>query len=177
MGYLLAAARDAGFEVRGLELSPWAAGQARDVLGLEVAVGGVESVEFPPAAFEVIVMWHVIEHFVDPLANLRRLRRWLRPEGILILETRNFMGFDARHLGAAWNGWSLPHHLWHFSPRSLHRMLQAAGFRRTHTRTDHSGFVKERLRRIPVLSALRNVLSYWIPGSNVRAIGFVGEDR
>ena len=173
MGYLLAAARDSGYEVHGLELSPWAAAQARDVLHLEVTVGGVESVEFPRSSFDIIVMWHVIEHFVDPLANLRRLRMWLRPGGVLILETRNFMGFDARRLGAAWNGWSLPHHLWHFSPRSLRRMLKEADFRHVVTRTDHSGLVKQRLRNIPVLSALRNVISFWIPGSNVRAIGWV----
>lgn len=174
MGYLLAAARDAGFEVQGLELSPWAAAQARDGLHLEVAVGGVESVEFPPASFDLIVMWHVIEHFVDPLANLRRLRMWLRPGGVLVLETRNFMGYDARYLGPAWNGWSLPHHLWHFSPRSLRRMLTAAGFARVRIDTDHSGLVKDRLRKIPILSIIRNPVSWWIPGSNVRATGLTG---
>jgi 2-polyprenyl-3-methyl-5-hydroxy-6-metoxy-1,4-benzoquinol methylase len=176
LGYLLAAARDPGYEVHGLELSSWAAAQARELLHLGMTVGGVESVEFPAASFDLILMWHVIEHFVDPLANLRRLRMWLRPGGVLILETRSFLGFDARRLGPAWNGWSLPHHPWHFSPRSLHRMLKAAGFRRVITHTDHSGLVKEWLRRTPVLSLLRNVVSYWIPGSNVQAIGMVGEE-
>ncbi len=171
MGYLLAAARDAGFEVHGLELSSWAAAQARDVLQLDVTVGGVESAGFPAASFDLIVMWHVIEHFVDPLANLRRLHGWLRPGGFLVLETRNFTGFDARRLGAAWNGWSLPHHLWHFSPRSLRYMLEVAGFTRVITRTDHSGLVKERLRKFPVLSALRNPITFWFSGSNVRASG------
>ncbi len=55
MGYLLAAARDAGFNATGLELSPWAAGQARDVLGLQVVVGGVETAPFTPESFDMIV--------------------------------------------------------------------------------------------------------------------------
>jgi 2-polyprenyl-3-methyl-5-hydroxy-6-metoxy-1,4-benzoquinol methylase len=173
MGYLLAAAREAGFRVKGLELSPWAAAQAREVLGLDIASGGVESAAFAPASFDVIVMWHVIEHFVDPLANLRRLRAWLRPGGVLILETRNYTGYDARQLGREWNGWSLPHHLWHFSPRSLRRALEATGFAHVRARADHSAIVKQRVRNSP-LSFLRNPVSRLFPGSNVRAIGWAG---
>ncbi len=175
MGYLLAAARDAGFNATGLELSPWAAGQARDVLGLQVVVGGVETAPFTPESFDMIVMWHVIEHFVDPFENLRRFRGWLRPKGVLVLETRNYTGYDARRSGSEWNGWSLPHHLWHFSPRSLRRTLAAAGFSRVRVRTDHSSLIKQRVRRLPLLSILRNPISRMASGSNVRALGWTGE--
>ena len=175
MGYLLAAARDAGFTVKGLELSPWAAGQADAVLGLDVAVGGAESALFAAASFDIIVMWHVIEHFIDPLENLRRIRSWLRPNGVLVLETRNYTGYDARRLGSDWNGWSLPYHLWHFSPRSLRGALKAAGFGRVRVRTDHSAVIKRRLKRLPLFSVLRNPISRIFSGSNIRGIGWTGD--
>jgi SAM-dependent methyltransferase len=85
--------------VHGIELSQYASEYARTRLGLSVHTGTVEDADFPTEYFDVITLWDVLEHLPDPMKALRILWRWLKPEGLLLLNTPNLDSLDARVFG------------------------------------------------------------------------------
>lgn len=128
-GFFLAHARNVGWEVWEIETSEYAARYARESLGLKVLTGTVSTVNLPERYFDVIMMSHVLEHFLDPLNALRQMRSWLKHDGILVIRVPAMGSLDAIVYGRNWEGWRIPYHLYHFSPRSLRAILRHAGFR------------------------------------------------
>jgi 2-polyprenyl-3-methyl-5-hydroxy-6-metoxy-1,4-benzoquinol methylase len=161
-GFCMAAARELGFEVHGVELSPRMAAHARDRLGLEsIHVGTLDAAPFPDAHFDLITMWDVIEHLVDPGALLRRARELLAPGGLLVVETQDIDSRFARAAGAAWHHFKHAEHILHFTPSTARRLLEDSGFRVEELTHRYGGkyvapsFIAERAGRIhPALSRL-----------------------
>lgn len=83
---------------------------------------------FAPDSLDLITMFHVIEHLDAPDRVVERLASWLRPGGILALETPNLDSLDARLFrGGLWGGFHIPRH-WHlFTPETLSRLLERLG--------------------------------------------------
>jgi SAM-dependent methyltransferase len=84
-GHSLAEARRRGWQVAGVELAPVAARYARQRCGLAVFTADLLEAPFADASFDAAIMWHVLEHTHDPVAQLERLRALLRPGGMLAL--------------------------------------------------------------------------------------------
>jgi len=126
-GVFLEAVQAAGWEAVGVEMGqePAAAARAR---GLRVETGTVETLSFPDVSFSAVRLWHVLEHVLDPAAALRRIRRWLIPGGELILGIPNAGSLCARLFGPRWTAWELPRHLYHFTPKTVRRLLEQEGF-------------------------------------------------
>jgi hypothetical protein len=76
-----------------------------------------------------VVAWHVLEHLADPVAALRRLHGWTVPDGWLALALPDASAPDFRIFGAAWYALQVPTHLYHFTPSTLRRVLDRAGWR------------------------------------------------
>jgi len=74
--------------------------------------------------YDVITMWHVLEHVPDLDEQIKHLRRILKPEGTLIIAVPNFRSFDAKHYKRFWAGYDVPRHLWHFSKKSIRVLFQ-----------------------------------------------------
>lgn len=97
IGNFLQQAQRAGWRVAGLDLSPSVAAYAREQRGLDVKSGSIESTtSFPPASFDVITMFGVIEHLANPDASAKECARLLRPGGVLILQTPSEDGLMRR---------------------------------------------------------------------------------
>jgi SAM-dependent methyltransferase len=127
-GDFLAAARSAGVaDVRGVELSGYAAEQAR-ARGFDVACADFADVELEPASVDVITMWDYIEHVPDPAASVRKAFAALRPGGHLIISTGDVESLAARLTGRFWHLMIPPRHLYFFTPGTLGRLLEDAGF-------------------------------------------------
>jgi 2-polyprenyl-3-methyl-5-hydroxy-6-metoxy-1,4-benzoquinol methylase len=137
-GYLPAILRQRGWDAHGLELTDAAAEHARDALGVPVSVGTLEESAFPPAAFEAVVVWHVLEHIVDPAGALRRAHDLLKPGGLLLVAVPNAASLQARVAGRHWFHLDVPRHYHHFRVGVLLRMLRETGFRVV--RTSHFVF-------------------------------------
>ncbi len=120
--FLLAAAR-AGWRVAGTELDPNTARCA----GLSVMTSVAEARERGP--FDVITLWHSLEHMPDPAGTLRELRGVLADDGTLLIAVPDFGGWQARLSGAAWLHNDVPRHLFHFTADALSRLLAGCGFR------------------------------------------------
>lgn len=126
-GHFLAAARDAGYRVRGVELSRTGVANARDRLGLDVLAGQLADDPDPEPA-DVVCFWDTLEHVPDPLAFLTEVRaRMSGPDALAALSVPSFASLPARLLRSRW--WTLKpeQHIWHFTPDTLRLLAARAG--------------------------------------------------
>jgi 2-polyprenyl-3-methyl-5-hydroxy-6-metoxy-1,4-benzoquinol methylase len=117
-----------GWRCDGVETGEKSRTYARTVLGLDVRNGPLESCRYPDASFDVVTLWHVIEHLPDPAGTLREIRRILKPDGQLYLRTPNVQSWEAVWFRGHWYGLDPPRHLCLFSPETLERALRESGF-------------------------------------------------
>jgi SAM-dependent methyltransferase len=127
VGFLMAEARDRGWETRGVEPSEFASSFARERLGLDVQRAGLLDADLPERAFDAVVMGDLVEHLPDPGAALDRIAGLLRPGGVLYAAVPNAGSRVARRMGARW--WSvIPTHVQYFTRPSLFTLLRRRGF-------------------------------------------------
>lgn len=126
-GAFLVAARDAGFDVEGVEPSHWLSAYGRTSYGLNVRQGILEPGVFPDASFDAVTVWDVIEHVPEPHALLQTVHAVLKPEGYLWVSYPDAGSLAARVLGWKWPFW-LSVHLHYYGRDSMRRQLEGAGF-------------------------------------------------
>ncbi|MGA9178696.1 MAG: class I SAM-dependent methyltransferase [Desulfobacterales bacterium] len=169
-GYFLDASRREGYKVQGLDVSEWAAQYAVEKLGLSMTIGKIGDVHFPSQNFDIITMWHSLEHIPNPHMALQRAKSWLKKDGILVIDVPNYEGTDARKIWHEWDGWSLPYHYWHFTSKSLKQLLSCHGFTVIKHKDYHSDVVKENLKRIPIISLFARLIAKLYSGTSVAVI-------
>ncbi|SNY95004.1 class I SAM-dependent methyltransferase [Flagellimonas pacifica] len=118
-GDFLAQSKSKGFKVSGIEPNEKARAYA--------AKKGVplfkDSTEIQNEIFDVITLWHVLEHLPNLDSQVKELNSLLDLNGTLIVAVPNYKSFDAKHYGAHWAAYDVPRHLWHFSKTSIIRLF------------------------------------------------------
>ncbi len=127
-GGYLAFLADLGWACEGIEQGANSRRYAQQELGLTVHSDLRQLQVFPDRHFDVVTMWHVIEHLADPFAVLAAAHRVLKPDGLLMLRTPNADSWEARVFQGCWYGVDAPRHVHLFSPGTLERCLAGAGF-------------------------------------------------
>jgi 2-polyprenyl-3-methyl-5-hydroxy-6-metoxy-1,4-benzoquinol methylase len=131
-GHFLAAGRERGFDVTGLEIDKEVADAARR-RGFCVYDAYLEDLRLPDASYEAITLWDVIEHVSEPCALLKEATRLLKPGGILFVHTGNaafqipkgrLLGF-LRPQGGPYNAPS--QHVTHWTVHTMRDVLKRAG--------------------------------------------------
>jgi len=127
-GEFLSVMKREGWEVEGLERDEHASAFARTRWGVSVFTGGVENIPRDSRSYDVITLWHVLEHLYDPARVLSILKLHLSAGGLLLIATPNVEGFDSRVYKENWIALDVPRHVNHFSSGSLNRLLTEGGF-------------------------------------------------
>lgn len=138
-GFFLKSAERAGWSVAGIEISTEGVAFATSRLGLDVRCESAEQLGFPPASADVAVMFDVIEHLLDPVAALERVRTVLKPGGVLVVSTPNVEALTHTALGSEWAVLSPAEHLYNFSASTLAHLLRRCGFRDTRQECHYEG--------------------------------------
>lgn len=86
------------------------------------------SASFPDGHFDVISMWHVLEHVPDLEKQIKELDRLLKPDGLLVIAVPNFKSYDAKEYKEFWAAYDVPRHLYHFSPEAIKKIFKKSGF-------------------------------------------------
>lgn len=139
-GFFLNVAKDNGFDVCGVEISPDAVNYSQKKFGLKVFKGTLVSASLPSSNFDAVVMMDVLEHLTDPRRELQSVSRVLKRGGLLVIQVPNFESVMAKITGSKWNWLLIPIHLFHFSPHSLEKFIKLQDFKilelRTYDRID-----------------------------------------
>ncbi len=120
--------------VTGVDFSAEAAKIAKIENAVDVAVGSLEDVQFPDQAFDIVTLFHVMEHVSNPRAVLAEVARVLRPAGAAILQVPNIESWQFKIFGARWYGLDIPRHVIDYSRNSILKLLADSGFAVTRIR-------------------------------------------
>lgn len=128
-GNFLRGAKRANYLVEGTELSEASAARASGMGDIPVHVGALTDLDLEAGYYAVITMWHVLEHLPNPAETLRVAHKLLERKGHIFIALPNAASWQARYAGSLWFHRDPPRHLYHFSPKSLTKLLRATGFK------------------------------------------------
>ena len=126
-----------------------------------------EQENLPDSSFDLITMWHVLEHVDDIRWQIQQLHRLCKPGGRIIIALPNYKSYDGQYYKAEWAAYDVPRHLNHFNKETLIKILEESGLR--HVKTEklvwdayYISYMSEKYRKhsIPLLrGAFRGLIS------------------
>ena len=116
-----------GCEVLGIEPNPDAAKMCKE-RGLNVECGLIEDMIYPENFFDVVLLFHVIEHLPSPKNTLQKIFQILKPGGRLFIACPNADSYLFKFFGEYWAGWHLPFHFYHFTPQTMSKLIGLTAF-------------------------------------------------
>ena len=79
---------------------------------------------FKPQSFDVITLWHVLEHLPRLEEHISLLKSLLKSNGTLIIAVPNYKSYDAKYYKEFWAAYDVPRHFWHFSQTSISKLFE-----------------------------------------------------
>lgn len=137
MGFFMEEAQKMGFTPYGIEISKYAGHKAQENFGNRIFLESVEkfcqkwpkSPVFKNLSFDIIIFSDIIEHVRDPRGILINLRKVLKNDGIIIIQTGDADSLWAKIMKKNWHFFAPPQHLYFFSKKTLKEMLTQSGFK------------------------------------------------
>ncbi len=135
-GTLLQVASRRGWSPVGIDVARDMVHHVRQTLGLPMHHGTLEEVALDERSFDAVILNHVLEHVRDPVRTLRRIETLLCPDGVVRVEVPNLASLSSRLKNAQsrlglkphpWKHYSVEHHFWFFTPRTLAATFRSAG--------------------------------------------------
>ncbi|MEL6671516.1 MAG: class I SAM-dependent methyltransferase [Bacteroidota bacterium] len=127
-GEFLGTMKAAGWKTLGLEPDPGAREQVKTNQGVEV-YDNEHLFSLADDSYDVISMWHVLEHVHRLHDYLDKIQSLLKPSGKFLVAVPNYQSVDADHYQAYWAAYDVPRHLYHFSPSAMGRLMSRHGFK------------------------------------------------
>jgi SAM-dependent methyltransferase len=122
-GFFLDAAVEMGYDAWGIDPSAYGVALAGERHGQRVRVAVLETADFEPASFDLVVASDAFEHVYSPGRFLEAAHRLLRPDGVLAITTPDPTSLLARVSGRGWVSFKIPEHVYYWSPATLRRAL------------------------------------------------------
>ncbi|NEM96369.1 class I SAM-dependent methyltransferase [Pontibacter burrus] len=120
-GVFLTACKKDGWQVRGVEPSTRAREQAAETIGQTIATN---LSELPDEKYQLITLWHVLEHIHQLNETIKELISHLTDDGTLIIAVPNADSHDAKQYKENWAAYDVPRHLYHFTQQTMKRFLK-----------------------------------------------------
>jgi 2-polyprenyl-3-methyl-5-hydroxy-6-metoxy-1,4-benzoquinol methylase len=127
-GHFLNYMKGKGFTCEGVEIAESARDFAINNFGLTVNSPDVFLNEASAEKFDVITLWHVLEHLCNPEEYVSSIYKSLKKDGFLIIALPNCSSLDAKYYKQYWAAYDTPRHLWHFTPADLEKFLNRSDF-------------------------------------------------
>lgn len=127
VGDFLVHVKSKGWAVQGIEPSADAKTIAELRLGF-LPKDPSEYASLKDGTFDVITLWHVLEHIDDLHFQISEIYRLLKPKGRLVIALPNFQAYDCQYYKDKWAAWDVPRHLNHFSSDTLLGIISDSGF-------------------------------------------------
>jgi 2-polyprenyl-3-methyl-5-hydroxy-6-metoxy-1,4-benzoquinol methylase len=128
-GYFPAFMNQKGYQVAGVEADPKARDFAQKEFGIPVYSPEDFMARKLAGKFDVITLWHVLEHVHDFNLYVRLMLEYLEEGGSLVIALPNCSALDARYYKECWAGYDVPRHLWHFTPATLNILAKKHGLK------------------------------------------------
>lgn len=129
-GAYLSFMKTKGFQVDGVENNS----KARRICNENHLNVQADEKSFDPNSFDLITLWHVLEHLPNPEKSVLTYHQLLKKEGLLIIAVPNFESHDRFYYQEDWAALDVPRHRWHFTPRGLIKTIEEIGFERIKTK-------------------------------------------
>ncbi len=129
-GYFANTMQRKGWTVEAIEKNAQARTFAKDHFKLDVKEESALA-EFPVGSFNVITLWHVMEHLEHLNETWERLYELLAGKGILVIAVPNCASYDAQKYKEFWAAYDVPRHLWHFTPDTMQQFGSKHHFKLT----------------------------------------------
>ena len=118
-GDFLTVLKNDGWQITGIEPN-----EKAKAIAISKGITFADSLEgLQNNSFDVITMWHVLEHVPDVEKQISELKRLLKPNGTIFIAVPNFNSFDANYYGHFWAAFDVPRHLWHFSKTAIKKLF------------------------------------------------------
>jgi 2-polyprenyl-3-methyl-5-hydroxy-6-metoxy-1,4-benzoquinol methylase len=127
-GGFMARMADLGWQVSGMDISPEAVENCKKQ-GFDACVGANPQEQFAPETFDVVTLWHVLEHVPSSTQTLKQVNSVLKPKGKVVLGLPNVDSYLARWFGPYWFAYELPRHVTHFNKITITKLLERTGFK------------------------------------------------
>ena len=116
-----------GWSVAGIEPDESARKTAKKNYGIDLQTPEKLTL-LQTESFDVVTLWHVLEHVHDLHNYLESFNRLLKHDGTLVIAVPNYCSYDAKVYDNCWAAYDVPRHLYHFSPKSMETLLSKHGF-------------------------------------------------
>ncbi|WP_396194558.1 class I SAM-dependent methyltransferase [Flavobacterium sp.] len=126
-GDFLVVAKNDGWNITGIEPSA----KAKETAIKKGVIFADSLSELENNSFDVITMWHVLEHVPNLEDYLSELKRLIKPTGTIVIAVPNFKSFDANFYGRHWAAYDVPRHIWHFSKTAIEKLFTEKGIKLT----------------------------------------------
>ncbi|TDQ28681.1 class I SAM-dependent methyltransferase [Tenacibaculum caenipelagi] len=118
-GDFLKVCKNNGWKITGVEPSE----KAREFSKSKNIILQEDISEIKNTQFDVITLWHVLEHIPNLIEYVQQLKKLLKPNGVLIVAVPNYKSYDANYYKEYWAAFDVPRHLWHFSQTSISKIF------------------------------------------------------
>lgn len=130
-GLFLKAMKRLGWSVAGCEIAEQPARRAEELLGQAIHRGEFATMPAPARPWDVVMLWHVLEHVADPPDLLARIAAVTAGEGLMMIAVPNAASWQARLFGPHWFHLDPPRHLYSMNPDHVKLMAERTGWRMT----------------------------------------------
>lgn len=149
-GSFLHVAKEAGWEVYGIEPNKWLCSWGKKNYGIDIKSGTLFDNKYKSDFFDVITLWDVLEHVTDPRAYLDEINRILKPGGLLVVNYPDIGSLVAKTMKKKWF-FMLAVHLFYFTPDTIKKILNKTGFEvfktKMHFQTLSLGYLAYRINQ------------------------------